>query len=158
MRTRIQQQKLQKEIAVSSLLYTLKLKTTKEYNQALRLLKPVLKSHTSFWNLLHESEQNAKGFLGWLNHLKMFYHLIESTKYKQQILDSGIDLHIISSGKKHLIGLKQIYRMQQRCIWENKKSHQPKQCKPVDLQSQKSDHIKNLKINIPGQTQFKPVL
>jgi hypothetical protein len=127
MRTKIQQQKLQKEVAVSSLLYTLKLKTTKEYNQALRLLKPVLKSHTTFWNLLHESEKNAKGFLGWLNHLKMFYHLIESEKYQQQILDSGIDVLIISNGKKHLIGLKQVYRMQQRCIWANKNSHQAMQ-------------------------------
>jgi hypothetical protein len=158
MRTTIQQQKLQKEIAVSSLLYTLKLKTTKEYNQALHILKPVLKSHASFWSSLHESEQNAKGFLGWLNHLKMFYHLIESTKYKQQILDSKVDMLIINKGKKHLIGLKQVYRMQQRCIWENKNSHQPKQYKPVDLQSQQSDHIKNLRTNIPGQTQFKPVL
>ncbi|NOU62099.1 hypothetical protein [Marinifilum caeruleilacunae] len=126
----------QKEIEIKSLLYAMRRKSDKLYNKHLRLISPVLNRHTKFWKLLTESEQNAKAFSGWLEHMRTFYDLIISDpKYKEALNEYSIDLSEFHKGLIMLQGIQQTHRKLQKCICEKRLMLKRINKVPIDFDS-----------------------
>ena len=110
----------QKEYEAYSLLYSMKEKMNKLYNQHLRYIKPVLHMYPKFWKDLDKAEKNAKGFSGWLNHMREFYYmLLKDSKYKNILLENSVDTNELYKGQILIQGLLQAFRKQQKCSWES---------------------------------------
>ena len=111
----------QKEIDTRSLVYSMRRKMNKLYNQHLRLIKPALHQYPKFWKSLHESERNAKAFIGWLNNMRTFYDLIiNDNKYRIALTRNSIDLNELRQGYVLIQALHQAFRKLQKCELEKK--------------------------------------
>lgn len=105
------------EYEADSLLYTMKEQMNKRYNQHLRLIKPIFSRYPKIWKELEKSEQNVKGFKGWMNQMKGFYlMLLAQDKYTQILLENQIDLQEIQSGLLLLESIRQVFNKQQKFI------------------------------------------
>jgi hypothetical protein len=111
----------QKEIEVSSLVYSMRRKMNSLYIQHLRLIKPVLNRYPAFWKSLEESEKNAKAFTGWLNHMRTFYNLlVNDSKYSKALTDNSIHLSDLKKAYVLIPALQQAYRRLQKCSLEKR--------------------------------------
>lgn len=110
-----------KEIDTRSLVYSMRRKMNKVYNQHLRLIIPVLNRYPNFWKSLNESERNAKAFIGWINHMRTFYDLVvNDNKYRITLSENSIDLNELRQGQVLLQALHQAYRKLKKCELEKK--------------------------------------
>ncbi|WP_421920821.1 hypothetical protein [Marinifilum sp.] len=106
----------QKEIVASSLVYSMRRKMNFLYNQHLRLIKPILNKYPSFWKSLEKSEQNAKAFTGWLNHMKKFYDLLmKDSKYQKALVENKVNLTDLKQAYILIPAIQQSYRNLLKC-------------------------------------------
>ena len=110
-----------KEYETGSLVYSMKRKMTKLYHAHLKMMKPVLNKYPNFWRVLEDVEQNAKGFSGWLRHMKTFYHmLMRDKKYQQVLVSNGINLDELQKAQGLIQGTQQAYRQMTKYAIENR--------------------------------------
>jgi hypothetical protein len=125
-----------KEYENDSSLYAEKVQMNQIYFKHLKMIKPLLNRHLKFWKRLEESEQTAKGFSGWLQHMRTFYFLlIHDKRYRKVFIRKTIQLKDLKIGFMTIRKIQKIYRKKKEYAAEKRSLHLKLQSSLKDLEA-----------------------